>query len=122
VTFVPSSSVGGGGAGGNVTVTNFPATQTVDFAQPVDVDVLDFPAVQDVDVQNVPAVQDVDVLNFPVTYPVTQGTDPWIVDGSAVTQPVSVDELPLPDGAATEETLSDVALTAILERDTLAVE
>jgi hypothetical protein len=47
---------------------------------------------------------------------VNQGTSPWIVDGSAVTQPVSVDELPLPDGAADNETLSEVALTAILQR------
>jgi hypothetical protein len=122
VTFVPASSIGGGGAGGNVTVTNVPAVQ--------DVDVQNFPADQlvhfvtpvDVNVQNLPAVQDVDVLNFPATYPVTQGTDPWIVDGSAVTQPVSADELPLPDGAATDETLSDVALTAILQRDALVTE
>jgi hypothetical protein len=46
------------------------------------------------------------------------------VDGSAVTQPVSVASLPLPSGASTEATLAavngavqDVALTAILERD-----
>jgi hypothetical protein len=32
-----------------------------------------------------------------------------VVDGSSVTQPVSVDSLPLPDGAATEETLAHVA-------------
>ncbi len=32
---------------------------------------------------------------------VTQGTVPWVVDGSAVTQPVSAAALPLPTGAAT---------------------
>jgi len=55
---------------------------------------------------------------------VTQGTIPWVVDGSAVTQPVSAAALPLPDGAASETTLADavaalndVALTAILERE-----
>ena len=38
---------------------------------------------------------------------VTQGTVPWIVDGSAVTQPVSAAALPLPTGAATDLTLTD---------------
>jgi hypothetical protein len=75
-----------------------------------------------------------------------QGTSPWVVDGSAVTQPVSVtgqpiattisgtvpvsvDALPLPNGAATEETLAtaaealnDVGLTAILQRERMAAE
>jgi hypothetical protein len=32
---------------------------------------------------------------------VTQSTSPWIVDGSAVTQPVSAVALPLPAGAST---------------------
>ncbi len=32
---------------------------------------------------------------------VTQGTTPWVVDGSAVTQPVSAASLPLPTGAST---------------------
>jgi hypothetical protein len=65
VAFHPSSSIPGGGAGGNVFVTNFPAIQ-----------------------------------------------------------PVSVADLPLPEGAATEATLeiaagalNDVGLTAILERE-----
>jgi hypothetical protein len=47
-----------------------------------------------------------------------------LVDGSGVTQPVSAASLPLPDGAASESTLTrvngavqDSALTAILERD-----
>lgn len=95
------------------------------------------------------------VTNFPAVQPVsgtvvvTQGTSPWVVDGSAVVQPVSgpltdaelratavpvsVASLPLPDGAATEATLEtlateetlaraadsldDVGLTAILERE-----
>lgn len=56
------------------------------------------------------------------TVAATQGTSPWIVDGSAVTQPVSVDELPLPDGAADNETLSEVALTAILQRERMETE
>jgi hypothetical protein len=65
VALTPSSSIGGGGAGGNVFVTNFPAVQ-----------------------------------------------------------PVSVASLPLPEGAATEttlataaESLNDVGLTAILQRE-----
>jgi hypothetical protein len=68
------------------------------------------------------------------TVAVTQATSPWVVDGSAVTQPVSiaatvpvsVASLPLPAGAATEATLgkvrdaaNDIALTAIVELDTL---
>lgn len=68
----------------------------------------------------------VDVLNptLAVTGPLTDTelrASPVEVDGSAVTQPVSVDELPLPDGAADNKTLSEVALTAILERERLAV-
>lgn len=39
---------------------------------------------------------------------VTQGTVPWVVDGSAVTQPVSAVALPLPAGAATDDTLAQV--------------
>jgi hypothetical protein len=65
VALTPSSSIGGGGVGGNVFVTNFPAVQ-----------------------------------------------------------PVSVASLPLPEGAATEatlataaESLDDVGLTAILQRE-----
>jgi hypothetical protein len=59
---------------------------------------------------------------------VTQGTVPWVVDGSAVTQPVSVAALPLPTGAASEATLADVldnasevALNAVLEREKLCL-
>jgi hypothetical protein len=68
-------------------------------------------------VSNFPAVQTVDG-----TVTVNQGTSPWLVDGSAVTQPVSVSELPLPDGAADNETLSEVALTAILQREALVTQ
>jgi len=46
-----------------------------------------------VEVQNFPAIQTVDgtidIGNFPATQQVTQGTSPWIVDGSGVVQPVS---------------------------------
>lgn len=74
---------------------------------------------------------------------VVQATVPWVVDASGFPIPVtgpltdaelrasdlaiSAASLPLPDGAATEDTLAavdgavqDVALTAILERDKLA--
>lgn len=64
----------------------------------------------------------VDASSYAV--PVTVGGQPILVDGSAVVQPVSVDALPLPDGAATEATLKRVngavqesALTAILEQE-----
>ena len=70
----------------------------------------------------------VDVDNFPATQPVSGPlTDAQLrasrvpVDGSGVTQPVSVATLPLPIGAAREDTLSEVALTAILEREKLAL-
>lgn len=39
---------------------------------------------------------------------VTQGTVPWVVDGSAVTQPISAAALPLPTGAATQTTLAAI--------------
>jgi len=64
----------------------------------------------------------VDASSYAV--PVTVNGQPILVDGSAHTQPVSVASLPLPTGAATEDTLvevkraaNDVALTAILERE-----
>jgi hypothetical protein len=79
-----------------------------------------------VNVGNFPADQ---LVHFVTPISVTQGTSPWVVDGSAVTQPVSVASLPLPAGAATEATLgeaksalNDVALTAILERDKMETE
>lgn len=73
----------------------------------------------------------VTVSNFPAVQAVSgtvtadqgaAGVAAWLVDGSAVTQPVSVASLPLPTGAADNETLSDIALTAILQRDRLATE
>ena len=55
---------------------------------------------------------------------ITQGTIPWVVDGSAVTQPISTASLPLPTGAATEASLAairaatnDIAFAAILESE-----
>jgi hypothetical protein len=109
VAFHPSSSIPGGGAGGNVFVTNFPADQLVHFTQPVTVDASGFPVPVTgplTDAQLRAAAVTVDVDNFPAT------------------QPISVATLPLPDGAATEGTLetaagalNDVALTAILERE-----
>lgn len=39
---------------------------------------------------------------------VTQGTIPWVVDGSGVTQPISAAALPLPTGAATQVTLAAI--------------
>jgi hypothetical protein len=45
LAFTPSSSIPGGGAGGNVFVTNFPADQTVHFATPQHVDVDSLPSV-----------------------------------------------------------------------------
>jgi hypothetical protein len=70
------------------------------------------------------------VTNFPAdqlvhfTQPVTVD-----VDNFPASQAVTVESLPLPDGAATEETLAtaaesldDVGLTAILQRDKLATD
>jgi hypothetical protein len=100
VAFTPTSSIPGGGAGGNVFVTNFPADQAVHFtaAQAVT------GPLTDAELRAAAVVVDVD--NFPAT------------------QPVSVASLPLPDGAATEETaadaadsLSEIALTAIIDRE-----
>jgi len=55
---------------------------------------------------------------------VREATSPLPVDASFSTVPISADSLPLPDGAATEastgraaDSLDDVALTAILERE-----
>jgi hypothetical protein len=44
------------------------------------------------------------------------------VDNFPAVQPVSVETLPLPAGAADNETLSEVALTAILQRERLVTE
>lgn len=91
----------------SVAVSNFPATQTVTGT----VNIGNYPASQTVHVDNFPAVQpvsgSVSVLNFPASFAVTQGTSPWVVDGSAVTQPVSATALPLPTGAAKDSMLTD---------------
>jgi hypothetical protein len=109
---------------GSVNVGNFPADQGVHFTAPQHVIV---------DSGSVAISGSVTVGNFPATYAVTQSTSPWVVDGSAVTQPVSgpltdaqlrasrvpvdgsgvtqpvsVASLPLPAGASTEATLAAV--------------
>lgn len=58
---------------------------------------------------------------FPATQPVsgtvavTQSTSPWVVDGSATTQPISAAALPLPTGASTSanQTSQQSSLTSI---------
>lgn len=84
-------------------------------------DIRDLTSVSD----SVSAVQSgawaVAVNNFPATQPVsgtvavTQSTSPWIVDGSAVTQPVSAASLPLPTGASTSalQTTGNSSLSSI---------
>jgi hypothetical protein len=124
VSFTPTTSIGGGGAGGNVFVTNFPATQTVAGAVTVSGTVTadqgaggpGWAVLQATDPWHV------DASSYAV--PVTIPAQPILVDGSAHTQPISATALPLPAGAATENTLTevkraanDVALTAILQRD-----
>ena len=120
-------------------MTNFPADQLVHFTEPIDVDVLTMPTPVAV-TGPLTAAELAAALPLAVTGPLTDAelaarlpfavtgplTDTELrasavdVDGSAVTQPVSVDELPLPDGAADNATLSEVALTAILEREKIA--
>jgi hypothetical protein len=106
---------------GSVNVGNFPADQLVHFSAVQHV-IVDSGSITVSGTATVSGT--VNVGNFPATYPVTQSTTPWVVDGSAVTQPVSVSTLPLPAGAATDSTLAavqraadDIALTAMLERD-----
>lgn len=50
---------------------------------------------------------------------VTQGTVPWVVDGSGVTQPVSAAALPLPTGASTSalQTTGNTSLSTIAAKD-----
>lgn len=114
MAFTPASSIPGGGGGGNVFVTNFPADQLVHFTQPVAVDASGFTVPVSgplTDAQLRAAAVSVDVDNFPAS------------------QPVTVESLPLPDGAATEATLEaaadsldDVGLTAILQRERMETE
>jgi hypothetical protein len=117
VAFTPASSIASA-AGGVVAVSNFPAIQPVSGT---------------VAVSGVAGTVLVDgsAVVQPVSGPLTDAelrASAVAIDGSAVTQPVSADSLPLPDGAATDDyqarelaALNDVALTAILERDKLAV-
>jgi hypothetical protein len=61
------------------------------------------------------------VSNFPASQAVTQSTSPWVVDGSASTQPISAAALPLPTGAATETTLAAIdTKTPALGQNTMA--
>lgn len=76
-----------------VHVDNFPGTQPISGVVAID--------------QTTPGTTNGVVINSG-TAQVTQGTDPWIVDGSGFTQPISAASLPLPTGAATEATLLDV--------------
>jgi hypothetical protein len=113
VAFVPATSIDPGGApiGGVVSVSNFPADQLVHFTQPVAV---------------TGPMTDAEFaahLPFAVTGPLTDA------ELRAVPVDVTVDTLPLPDGAASEdtlatmsETLDDVGLTAILQRDRMVTE
>jgi hypothetical protein len=114
VAFTPPSSIAGGGGGGVVSVSNFPADQLVHFTQPVSVDASGFAVPVTGPLTNAQlraAPVSVDVDNFPAS------------------QPVTVESLPLPDGAATEatlgaaaESLDDVGLTAILQRERMETE
>lgn len=73
---------------GSVQVGNFPATQSITGS--------------------------VGITNFPAVQQVSQGSSGsqmWKVDGSGVTQPISVVTLPLPSGAATEQTQLAVSST-----------
>lgn len=136
----PASSLASAVISGSVSVSNFPATQPISGA----VSVSNFPATQPVSGSvsvsgTVTANQgtagtawpvDASSVPVPVTGPLTNTqlrAAAVNVDGSAVTQPVSADSLPLPDGATRETTLTtaarslnDIGLTAILARDTLA--
>jgi len=137
VAFTPPSSVAPASVvvDGSVSVSNFPADQLVHFTTPVAVT----GPLTDAQLR---------AAAVSVSGPLTDAqlrAAAVVVDGSAVVQPVSgpltdaqlraaavpvgVDELPLPDGAATDETLvraadslDDVALTAILQRDKIPAE
>jgi len=141
VTFVPPSSIASGVVSGTVAVSNFPALQ------PVSGPLTDAQLAARLPLSVTGPLTDAQLaarLPFGVTGPLTDAqlaarlplaiagavtgplTDaelaarlPLTVDGSGVTQPISVDELPLPDGAADNKTLSEIALAAILEREKL---
>lgn len=120
MTFVPASSVGGGGAAANVNVLNFPADQLVHFTTPIDVNVANTPL----------------AVTGPLTAAELAALEPLAVTGPltdaqlaarlplAVTGPATAADLAT---LATEETLesvngqlSEVAWTAALEREKLA--
>lgn len=116
MAFVPPTSIPSAAITGVVSVSNLPADQLVHFTTPVDVTVGNFPVTQ-------PISGSVNVGNFPAIQPVSGTVD---VGNFPATQAVSVESLPLPDGAATEDTLvraaeslDDVGLTALLERETI---
>ena len=128
MAFVPPSSLASAVISGSVSVSNFPATQPVSGTVALDAPTLAALEVIGLDAATLAALENVSVDNFPasvaVTGPLTNAqlrASAVAVDGSGVTQPISVDELPLPDGAADNETLSEVALTAILERERMAL-
>ena len=112
MAFTPPSSVAPASVvvDGSVSVSNFPADQLVHFTTPVAVT----GPLTDAQLR---------AAAVSVSGPLTDAQ----LRAAAV--PVGVDELPLPDGAATDETLvraadslDDVALTAILQRDKIPAE
>jgi len=119
-----NSSGGGGIVGDSVSVSNFPSNQTISG----NVSVNNFPETQAVvgvvSVSNLPTTQPVNgtvnIGNFPSTQAVsgnisiTNLPENQTVNGTVnignfpTTQPVSASSLPLPTGAATETTLSNL--------------
>lgn len=122
MTFSPARSIADSAGAAVVAVSNFPAVQDVDvlnfpadqlvhFTQPVDVDVLSLPTPLAV----IGPLTDAELAaRLPLDVDVTN-------DSIAVTGPLTADEL-ADAGLATEETASDVALTAILERERMDTE
>lgn len=126
--FVPATSIESAGGGGLVTVTNFPADQLVHFTQPISVT---GPMTDAEFAAHLPLA-----VTGPLTNAQLLAAEPLSVTGPltdaqlaarlplAVAGAVTVASLPLPVGAATEETaeriadsLDDVGLTAILQRE-----
>lgn len=100
---------------GSVSVSNFPSSQAVTGS----ISVTNFPSSQPVtgpltDAQLRASPVAVDVM-FPSSMSVTQGTTPWLTDGSAHTQPISASSLPLPTGAATSanQSTTNTSLSSI---------
>jgi hypothetical protein len=93
---------------GSVSVSNFPALQPVSIDQTGvnnNVSVINGAGAAAVNIQDggnsITVDGTVAVSAISGTVAVTQSTSPWVVDGSAVTQPISAVSLPLPTGAAT---------------------